>query len=73
MKDSGRQFDKIVSTIKYFYKTGEMNGSIYVEKPLRSNAILNIDNKDKYCFIWSILASLHSCNKVHHNRVSNYN
>ena len=27
---------------------------------------------DKYCFIWSILASLHPCNNNHPNRVSNY-
>ena len=25
--------------------------------PIRSNAILNIQNNDKYCFIWSILAT----------------
>ena len=39
---------------------------------LRSNAILNIENNDKYCFIWSILASLHPCYNNHPNRVSNY-
>ena len=27
---------------------------------------------DEYCFIWSILASLHPCNNNHPNRVSNY-
>ena len=39
---------------------------------MRTNAILNIENTDKYCFIWSILASLHPCNNNHPNRVSNY-
>ena len=39
---------------------------------MRSNAILIIENNDKYCFIWSILASLHLCNINHPNRVSNY-
>ena len=40
---------------------------------MRSNAILNIENNDKYCFLWSILASLHPCNNDNHpNRVSNY-
>ena len=33
---------------------------------------MNIENIDKYCFIWSILASLHRCNTIHPNRVSNY-
>ena len=35
MKDSGWRFDKITSMTIYFYKTSEMNGSIYVKKPLR--------------------------------------
>ena len=49
-----------------------MIGSNYVKIPLRSNAILNIEPNDKYCFLWSILAYLHPCNKNHPNRVSNY-
>ena len=49
-----------------------MNGSSYVRIPLRSSAILNIENEDKYCFIWSILANRHPCNKNHPNRVSIY-
>ena len=71
MKNSGWRFDKINSMTVYFYKTGELNGSNYVKIPLRSNAILNIENNDKYCFIWSILASLHPCNNNHPNRVTN--
>ena len=72
MKDSGWRFDKINSMTIYFYKTTEMNGSNYVKIPLRSNAILNVENNDKYCFLWSILAYLHPCNNNHPNRVSNY-
>ena len=49
-----------------------MNGSNYVKIPLRSNAILNIEKNDNYCFTWSILASLHSCINIHPDRVSNY-
>ena len=49
-----------------------MIDSNYVNFPLRTNAILNIEKNDKECFIWSILASLHPCNNNHHNRVSNY-
>ena len=37
----------------YFYKTQDLNGTSYVKIPIRSNAILNIQNDDKYCFIWS--------------------
>ena len=55
--------------ITYFYKTGEIKGSISVKIPLRSKAILKNENNDRKFFIWSILASLHSCNDNHPNRV----
>ena len=72
MKDSGKRFDKINSMTIYFYKTGEINGSSYLKIPLRSTAILNIENDDNYCSIWSILAKLNPCNENNPNRVSNY-
>ena len=72
MKDSGWRFDKLFSMTIYFYKTHEVDGSNYIKIPLRSNAILNVENNDKYCFLWSILAWLHPCNNNHPNRVSNY-
>ena len=71
-KESGWIFDKINSMNLSFYKTTELNATSYVKNPLRSNAILNIQNIDKYCFIYSILASLHPCENDHPNRVSNY-
>ena len=64
-KVSGWIFDKINSMKVSFYKTGELNGSSYVKIPSRSNAILNSQNNDKYCFLWSILASLHPCENDH--------
>ena len=39
---------------------------------MRSNAILNKEKNDEYCFLWSILAGLHACKNDHPNRVSNY-
>ena len=71
-KESGWIFNKINSMKIRFYKTEELNGSSYVKIPLRSNALIIIENNDKYCFIWSILASLHPCENDHPNRVSNY-
>ena len=56
VKDSGWRFEKIISMIIYFYKTTEMNGSNYVKIPFTSSAILNIEDDDNYCSIWSILA-----------------
>ena len=49
-----------------------MGGRSYVKVLLRSNAILYIENKDKYCFFWSIIFYLHPCNINRPNRVSNY-
>ena len=73
MKKSGWIFDRNNSMKISFVKTGELNGTSYVTIPLRSSAMLNIQNNDKKCFIWSILASLHPCENNHFNRVSNYN
>ena len=72
MKDSGWRFDKINSLTVYFDKTGELYGAIYVKITMRSNAILNVENNDKFCFLWSILAYIHPCNNNHPNRVSTY-
>ena len=54
-----------------FYNTEDLNGSSCIKIPLRSNALINIKNNDKYCFDWSILASLHPFENDHPNRVSN--
>ena len=71
-KESGWIFDKNNSMKISFYKTTELNGTSYVKIPLRSNSILNVQNNDKYCFIWSFLACLHPCEKTHPSRVNNY-
>ena len=71
-EESGWIFDKINSMKIRFYKTEEINGSSYVKILLRSNALIIIKNIDKYCFIWSISASLHPCENDHPNRVSNF-
>ena len=49
-----------------------MDGRSYFKIPLRSNAILNIENIDTYCLVWSILVSLHPCKNNHFIRVSKY-
>ena len=71
-KKPGWIFDKINSMKVRFYKTGELGGSSYLKIPLGSNSLINSKIIDKYCFIWSILASLHPCDNDHPNRVSNY-
>ena len=59
LKYSGWRFDEKKINYNIFYKTGEVIGSSYIKIPLRSSAILNIQNDVKYCFIGSILAHLH--------------
>ena len=70
-KKSGWIFDKTNSMKIRLYKTGELNYSNYI-KILRSNALINIKNNDKYCFLWSFLADIHPCENDHSKRVSNY-
>ena len=43
--------------------TNALNGMTYVKLPIRSNSILNIQNIDRYCFLWSILANIHPVDK----------
>ena len=71
-KDFDWMFDKISSMKISFYKISELNISKDVKIPLRSNAILNIENNDEHCFIWSKLAQLHPREKSHPTRVKNY-
>ena len=52
-----------------------MIGSTSVKLPLRSSAILNIENVDNYGFFWSILARLHhiaDSKNGHLNRIPNF-
>ena len=59
MEGSGWNVQGINHLKIYFHKTNPINGQTYVEFPIRTNAILNIQNNDAYCFLWSILASIH--------------
>ena len=54
-----------------FDKTGEINVSFFEKISLRSSALLNIKNHDKYCLIWSTLDYLHPFENKS-TRVSNY-
>ena len=71
MEGSGWNFQGINHLKIYFHKTNPINGQTYIKFPIRSNAILNIQNNDTYCFLWSILASIHPVSKDP-QRVSKY-
>ena len=68
-KESGWNFDKIIQKEKRFYEPGKLNGSNFVEIPLRSSALINFENNDKYSFARSKLASLCPCDNDHPTRV----
>ena len=71
-KESGWIFDKINSMKIKFFKIGKLDGSSFVKVHLRSIPLTNIKNNDNYCFLWSILVSLHPCENDHPSRISNY-
>ena len=73
MEGSGWNVQGINHLKIYFHKTNPINGRTYIKFPIRTNAILNIQNKDTYCFVWSILAYIHPIDdKNHPYRVSKY-
>ena len=71
MEGSGRNIQGINHLKIHFHKTNEINGRTYIKFPIRTNSILNIQNNDTYCFLWSILASSHPVDKDP-QRVSKY-
>ena len=71
MVGSGRNLQKIIYSEVEFYKQNGIRGNSYVKLPMRSNAFLNIQNEEKFCFIWSILAKSYPINK-HAYRVEYY-
>ena len=51
-----------------------INGSSFIKSPKRivnSHSVVNVQNQDNKCFIWSVLAKLHPAEK-HTERLSNY-
>ena len=71
MEGSGWDIQGINHLKIYFHKTNVMNGMTYVKFPIRTNAILNIQKVDTYCFLWSILANIHPVDS-NPQRVSKY-
>ena len=72
MKESVWNFQRNNTMGISFYKSGDLNGSIYFKILLRSNASVNKKNDDKFCFICPKMASLHPGKNDHPSRVSNY-
>ena len=71
MEGSGWDIQGINRLKIYFHKTNIMNGMTYVKFPIRNNSVLNTQNTDTYCFLWSILANINPVDKDP-QRVSKY-
>lgn len=70
----------MLDTIQYLeLKTAvyqPLAASSYIALPkalARKQAVINVQNEDEKCLIWSVLAALHPVDYLHHpQRVSNY-
>ena len=73
---SGWSIDKILKLELNTAEYTPLEGSSYLPLPpkiQKKKAVLNVKNKDKKCFMWSVLASLHSVSRTDNaDRVSNY-
>ncbi|XP_071085832.1 uncharacterized protein [Haliotis cracherodii] len=66
--------DKVLDLIIHTAKYRPLRGSSYLPLPikLRSKyAIINVKNRDKKCFLWSVLAALHNVQN-HAERIAKY-
>ena len=74
LRGSGLEKKYITQIEIEIYKIKEIKASSWIELPpeyKNSKSILNIENNDQYCFIWSILAHLHPA-KNNSNKIYNY-
>ena len=73
---SGWVFNKVIGFQVSIHKHAPLKASSYMELPQsikNTKTVLNIQNKDNRCFMWSILAHLHPVKHVQHpTRVSKY-
>ena len=69
MTGSGWNFQTIIYLENEIYKTLGIRGNSYFKLPFRSITLLNIQNENNFCLIWSILAKLYPTDD-HVERVS---
>ena len=71
-KGSGCYFKKVNSLEIHIVEYKPMKGSSFIPLPnfiMRKKAIINMENEDDKCFLWSILRYLHSREK-HSTRIN---
>ena len=66
-------FMKIISSNIFLYNVTDESAKSYIKSPFSSQSILNIQNDDNYCFLYSILAYFYyETEKTHRYRSSIY-
>ena len=66
-------FMRIISLNIFLYDVTDESAKSYIESPFISNSIVNIQNDDNYCFLYSILAYFYyDIEKTHRIRPSIY-
>ena len=74
MPGGGFTLDKIMHLYINFHRLALTRGSFYTELPewIKSKkAVINLQNKDKECFKWAVIAALHHKEIKHHpDRIS---
>ena len=70
-KGSGFVFQSFINNTVKIFKVDSFKGSSYIPLEFKSHNIVNVQNEDNKCFLWSILAKKYPA-KNHANRLSNY-
>lgn len=71
---SGWIYDRIENFQLFLFDYNAIRGGTYIPTPMsiqKKEAVVNVQNKDDRCFIWSILAALHPVKK-NPQRLTNY-
>ena len=67
-QDSGWYFKEVIRLEIHTVDYKSMNGESYIPLPdflMRKKAIINMENKDDKCFLWSVLRYLHPVQKMY--------
>ena len=71
MNQSGWSMQRFIKRKTYIHRFNPTGGCT-TELPFKSNYIININNNDKKCLLWCLIAHLHPA-PLNPNRVNNFN
>ena len=56
-----------------YYKDEDIEASSYIKLPFKTNAVINVQNEDDKCFLWTIISCLHPTEDITHSyRLTHY-